>query len=207
MPPVGYDGSMCETTKLQTETCPPLQLPLRACLITVAAAVLSCGSATLFADEVIKPIVDAWQSRADEVHTVRFKAEATVLIPKGALGPMIGSSADSLTGPISYPIDEGSIDYPLEDETYEDSVEGLIDFQNNKLRISTHYHAFDAELHQFIPQFKVEYFNGNRTVETRPRAENTSEKYTPYKYETEAFIRPQNEALGVQEILPIFFSC
>lgn len=165
--------------------------------LAVQLVPFTIGKAHCQEPNVIDRVIADWAERQQRCHSLLCALEGTKTTVRGVFN-----------GDTDLPASAKG-DIPAADFSGELKIRWQIDFANNKVRKETKEHRFFSHLLQFAPTYQIALFDGKEIKVFAPRDKNTSDIYTPGKYQPDLWIQtPKHTVFVISAVdLPIFWHC
>jgi hypothetical protein len=147
-------------------------------------------------DDVVKQVLAAWQKRRQAIKTVAYKVEGVETYVKGSM---------TENSPEAHP--RLRKDFPPKDVSFPKRMAYAFEFSTGKVRKEQRDHILNISLGAFVPKTQYILFDGKTTKIHTPRAENTSELYTPSEAQPDLWVYPTGTHFVLdQNDYPILFA-
>lgn len=122
-------------------------------------------------DAVLAKILSDWKARQQIADSMRYEIEGHYVVPRDSYPRL-----DITPGPL-----------PVKDAEFDVSIELLLDFHNQGSRRIEEGEVLCGPIQSFIPRYEVCLYDGREYSQYKPRDRNTSNRWTPDKYDTELY--------------------
>lgn len=129
-------------------------------------------------EDALKKIIRDWEQRRQSIRSIEYQLEGQGTIPKGR---WTGDSAlpPSVQGPV-----------PAQDYSYDIFMKTILDFENGFAKTDERKEEFYFSLAKFVPNQRIQMYDGERFVVHNPRETNTGAGYTPSAKQPDIWERP-----------------
>lgn len=139
------------------------------CICSYLTVSTSLTSGAEKRDAVLVKILNDWKARQKIADTMLYEVRGHVFVPRD-----------------SYPrLKESQGVTPIDHSEYDESIELLLDFRNNRARRIYEGEGLFGTTRSYFPLYEVNLFDGKQYFNYRPHDKNTSDRWTPVKYQPE----------------------